>query len=142
MNNDNKKNLIGFENKNEMKKIKRSNSGISIRSNKEEMLLNKYKLLRNKNSNSHKKNYNIKKRNKICEKFKNNPQLFYNEELCDLVIKSLDLDGDYMNKNNSKCRNKNERNNYNSINKNENMTDTYFNDEPMEFLQKIIEETE
>ena len=142
LNNDNKKNLIGFENKNEMKKIKRSNSGISIRSNKEEMLLNKYKLLRNKNSNSHKKNYNIKKRNKICEKFKNNPQLFYNEELCDLVIKSLDLDGDYMNKNNSKCRNKNERNNYNSINKNENMTDTYFNDEPMEFLQKIIEETE
>ena len=142
LNNDNKKNLIGFENKNEMKKIKKSNSGISIRSNKEEMLLNKYKLLRNKNSNSHKKNYNIKKRNKICEKFKNNPQLFYNEELCDLVIKSLDLDGDYMNKNNSKCRNKNERNNYNSINKNENMTDTYFNDEPMEFLQKIIEETE
>lgn len=142
LNNDNKKNLIGFENKNEMKKIKKSNSGISIRSNKEEMLLNKYKLLRNKNSNSHKKNYNIKKRNKICEKFKNNPQLFYNEELCDLVIKSLDLDGDYMNKNNSKCRNKNERNNYNSINKNENMTDTYFNDEPMEFHQKIIEETE
>ena len=142
LNNDNKKNLIGFENKNEMKKIKKSNSGISIRSNKEVMLLNKYKLLRNKNSNSHKKNYNIKKRNKICEKFKNNPQLFYNEELCDLVIKSLDLDGDYMNKNNSKCRNKNERNNYNSINKNENMTDTYFNDEPMEFLQKIIEETE
>ena len=47
-----------------------------------------------------------------------------------------------MNKNNSKCRNKNERNNNNSINKNENMTDTYFNDEPMEFLQKIIEETE
>ena len=45
LNNDNKKNLIGFENKNEMKKIKKSNSGISIRSNKEEMLLNKYKLL-------------------------------------------------------------------------------------------------
>ena len=120
--------------------MKKSNSGISIRSNKEEMLLNKYKLLRNKNSNSHKNNYNMKKRNKICEKFKNNPQLFYNEELCDLVIKSFDLDGIYINRNNSKGRNKNEINKLS--NKKENMTDIYFNDEPMEYLQKIIEETE
>ena len=94
------------------KKVKKSNSGISIRSNKEEMLLNKYKLLKNRKTNSNKKynnNYNIKRKNKLCEKFKNNPQLFYNEELCDLVIKSFDLDGIYINRNNSKGRNKEKR---------------------------------
>ena len=143
INNDNKKNLTQSENKKETKKVKKSNSGISIRSNKEEMLLNKYKLLKNRKTNSNKtynNNYNIKRKNKLCEKFKNNPQLFYNEELCDLVIKSFDLDGIYINRNNSKGRNKNE--NYKLTNKKENMTDIYFNDEPMEYLQKIIEETE
>ena len=107
------------------------------------MLLNKYKLLKNRKTNSNKiynNNYNIKRKNKLCEKFKNNPQLFYNEELCDLVIKSFDLDGIYINRNNSKGRNKNEINKL--TNKKENMTDIYFNDEPMEYLQKIIEETE
>ena len=143
LNNDNKKNLIGFENKNEMKKIKKSNSGISIRSNKEEMLLNKYKLLKKRKANSNKKNYknfNIKRRNKLCEKFKNNPQLFYGEELCDLVIKSLNLDGEYLNIKNSKVQNKNKNNNL--IHNKENMTDIDVNDEPIDYLQKIIEEPE
>ena len=123
---------------NETRKFKKFNSLISIYSEKEKKLLTKYKLKKS-NSNPQRKNY-TKGRNKICEKFINNPQLFYNEELCDLVIKSFDLDGIYINRNNSKGRNKNEINKL--TNKKENMTDIYFNDEPMEYLQKIIEETE
>ena len=143
LNNKNKKNLIEVENKKEIKKMKKSNSGISIRSNKEEMLLNKYKLLKKRKANSNKKNYknyNIKRRNKLCEKFKNNPQLFYGEELCDLVIKSLNLDGEYLNIKNSKVQNKNKNNNL--MHNKENMTDIDVNDEPMDYLQKIIEEPE
>jgi hypothetical protein len=60
--------------------------------NKKDKLNNRY------NSNSNDKNVktNVNQRNTpkkdICEKFKKNPQNFYTENLCDLVIKSLDID--------------------------------------------------
>ena len=52
----------------------------------------------------------------ICERFRKNPQIFYTEELCDLVLKSLDLDSsneaDEDRNKNSHSRNEN-RNIYN-----------------------------
>ena len=66
------------------------------------MLLKKYKLIRrNSNSQNKKKNY-TKQKNKICEKFRNNPQLFYSEEPCDLILKSIDIDGKYLKERNNK----------------------------------------
>ena len=47
------------------------------------------------------KDFEIKRRTpkkEICERFKRNPQVFYTEELCDLVLKSLDLDNSNENK--------------------------------------------
>ena len=52
----------------------------------------------------------------ICEKFKKNPQFFYTENLCDLVLKSLDLND----KNND---NKEKENKNNDIEKNKNIND-------------------
>ena len=93
--------------------LKNSNS---IPDNKEEMkksysasslklsMKNKNKILNNYNSNniSNKsplrqvsKDTEIKKRTpkkEICEKFVKNPQQFYTEELCDLVLKSFDFE--------------------------------------------------
>ena len=141
LNNNSQKKLIAddklnsLNKSNKFKKIKKSNSAKSVSSNNEKKILSKYKL-RNKKSDFIKKNYIIKKR--ICEKFKNNPQLFYSEELCDLVIKSLDLEKD-----NDKSRNKYKTININnSFNKRKNMTDIDVETMPITSLHKIIEETE
>ena len=141
-----KKDLIKEEKENkssEIKKIKKSKSKISISSKKEEMLLNKYIL---KKRNSHPKNIKnnyIQKRNKICKKFRNNPQLFYGEELCDLVIKSFDTDGECLNIKKDKSRSKIKKINYNKFyDKRGNLTDIDMDNRPVEYLQKIIEETE
>ena len=50
----------------------------------------------------------------ICERFRKNPQAFYTEELCDLVLKSLDLDSSNETDGLSKDRKKN------SVSRNEN----------------------
>ena len=86
LNKNDKDNLIGLP---KDKKLKKSNSTKLISSNKEE-ILNKYNL---KNKNIYKKIEKLKvhKTDRICDKFKNNPQFFYKEDLCNLVIKSLDL---------------------------------------------------
>jgi len=73
------------------------------------------------------KNFEIKKttpKKEICERFKKNPQIFYTEELCDLVLKSLDLDisneGEGLNEDRNKSpvnRNKNGRINKRKFNK-------------------------
>ena len=86
LNKNDKDNLIGLP---KDKKLKKSNSTKLISSNKEE-ILNKYNL---KNKNIYKKLEKLKvhKTDRICDKFKNNPQFFYKEDLCNLVIKSLDL---------------------------------------------------
>ena len=141
-----KKNLKDDENQNkskEKKKIKRANSGISITSNKEKMLLKKYKLIRrNSNSQNKKKNY-TKQKNKICEKFRNNPQLFYSEEPCDLILKSIDIDGKYLKERNNKRIIHNQKKNItNYSNKRQNITDIDIDIEPFDYLQKIIEEIE
>ena len=146
LNDTNKKNLKDDENKNkseEKKKIKRANSGISITSNKEKMLLKKYKLIRrNSNSQNKKKNY-TKQKNKICEKFRNNPQLFYSEEPCDLILKSIDIDGKYLKERNNKRIIHNQKKNItNYSNKRQNITDIDIDIEPFDYLQKIIEEIE
>ena len=146
LNDTNKKNLKDDENKNkskEKKKIKRANSGISITSNKEKMLLKKYKLIRrNSNSQNKKKNY-TKQKNKICEKFRNNPQLFYSEEPCDLILKSIDIDGKYLKERNNKRIIPNQKKNItNYTNKRQNITDIDIDIEPFDYLQKIIEEIE
>ena len=127
----------------ELKKIKRVKSKISISSKKEEMLLNKYILKKRNSHPKNKKNNYIQKRNKICKRFRNNPQLFYGEELCDLVIKSFDTDGECLNIIKDKSRNKMKKINYNkSYDKRGNLTDIDMDNRPMEYLQKIIEETE
>ena len=146
LNDTNKKNLKDDENQNkskEKKKIKRANSGISITSNKEKMLLKKYKLIRrNSNSQNKKKNY-TKQKNKICEKFRNNPQLFYSEEPCDLILKSIDIDGKYLKERNNKRIIHNQKKNItNYTNKRQNITDIDIDIEPFDYLQKIIEEIE
>ena len=146
LNDTNKKNLKDGENQNkskEKKKIKRANSGISITSNKEKMLLKKYKLIRrNSNSQNKKKNY-TKQKNKICEKFRNNPQLFYSEEPCDLILKSIDIDGKYLKERNNKRIIPNQKKNItNYSNKRQNITDIDIDIEPFDYLQKIIEEIE
>lgn len=146
LNDTNKKNLKDGENQNkskEKKKIKRANSGISITSNKEKMLLKKYKLIRrNSNSQNKKKNY-TKQKNKICEKFRNNPQLFYSEEPCDLILKSIDIDGKYLKERNNKRIIPNQKKNItNYSNKRQNITDIDIDIEPFNYLQKIIEEIE
>ena len=146
LNDTNKKNLKDDENQNkskEKKKIKRANSGISITSNKEKMLLKKYKLIRrNSNSQNKKKNY-TKQKNKICEKFRNNPQLFYSEEPCDLILKSIDIDGKYLKERNNKRIIPNQKKNItNYTNKRQNITDIDIDIEPFDYLQKIIEEIE
>ena len=146
LNDTNKKNLKDDENQNkskEKKKIKRANSGISITSNKEKMLLKKYKLIRrNSNSQNKKKNY-TKQKNKICEKFRNNPQLFYSEEPCDLILKSIDIDGKYLKERNNKRIIHNQKKNItNYTNKRQNITDIDIDIEPFNYLQKIIEEIE
>ena len=146
LNDTNKKNLKDDENQNkskEKKKIKRANSGISITSNKEKMLLKKYKLIRrNSNSQNKKKNY-TKQKNKICEKFRNNPQLFYSEEPCDLILKSIDIDGKYLKERNNKRIIHNQKKNItNYSNKRQNITDIDIDIEPFDYLQKIIEEIE
>ena len=54
----------------------------------------------NDNKNIRKKEIQRKKHKKeICGKFKRNPQNFYTETLCDLVIKSLDIDKNEIEKN-------------------------------------------
>ena len=146
LNDTNKKNLNDDENQNkskEKKKIKRANSGISITSNKEKMLLKKYKLIRrNSNSQNKKKNY-TKQKNKICEKFRNNPQLFYSEEPCDLILKSIDIDGKYLKERNNKRIIHNQKKKItNYSNKRQNITDIDIDIEPFDYLQKIIEEIE
>ena len=82
-----------LQNKNEDKKIIKSKSASSLNSsiykrNKFKNNLNiKNKQLKN-NSNDSKR---IPTKKEICEKFKKNPQFFYTENLCDLVIKSFDF---------------------------------------------------
>ena len=146
LNDTNKKSLKDDESQSESKekkKIKRANSGISITSNKEKMLLKKYKLIRrNSNSQNKKKNY-TKQKNKICEKFRNNPQLFYSEEPCDLILKSIDIDGKYLKERNNKRIIHNQKKNItNYSNKRQNITDIDIDIEPFNYLQKIIEEIE
>ena len=124
------------------------------------MLLNKYnikndkkifhKIQKNKTSNNNHK--------KVCQKFKKNPQLFYTEDLCNLVIKSLDLEENEDNKENDKILvNKiNQKDKDNNTVKYVNRNNIFLNDdnmedmgeiednniEPFNSLQKIIEESE
>ena len=149
-----KDNLIGLP---KDKKLKKSNSTKLIVSNKEERL-NKYNL---KNQNIYKKIEKLKahKTDRICDKFKNNPQFFYKEDLCNLVIKSLDLVDNYVKKDNKKKdknkikvnRIKNYENKYikndtiryrASDNHKNGSTDIDMEIEPFNKLQKIIEESD
>ena len=139
---DSKKNLRNtkrLHEYNETRKFKKFNSLISIYSEKEKKLLTKYKLKKS-NSNPQRKNY-TKGRNKICEKFINNPQSFYSEELCDLVIKSFDEDGEFIRRRKNESRYYNNKKYIDDIsNEGGNMTDVDMNIRPIKFLQRIIEE--
>ncbi len=87
-NNNRNKNDIIFKN---MKKSY-SNSSLRIPSKKNYKEVNRY------NSNDIKNQRKTAKK-EICGKFKRNPQNFYTETLCDLVIKSLDIDKNEIEKN-------------------------------------------
>ena len=154
----NKKEKNKINNNEKEKKLKKSSSAKLISSNKEKMLLNKYnikndkkifhKIQKNKTSNNNHK--------KVCQKFKKNPQLFYTEDLCKLVIKSWDMDENGENKENNKIlvnkSNKNSKNRIKIVNRNniflnddniEDMGEIEDNNiEPFNSLQKIIEESE
>ena len=122
--------------------IKKALPNITI-SNKEKNMLNKNKT----NCVTKKKNKIVKKNKKICEKFKNNPQLFYTENLCSLVIKSLDLSNEEDNKEKNKIVvNKNKKDTkINEHKEIDNRKDIYIDDidnEPFSNLQKIIEESD
>ena len=155
LNKDAKDNLVKLpktdKNDGKTKKLKKSSSSKLITSNKE--LLNKYNLKKEKPI--YKKITNnkiIHKTKKVCEKFKNNPQFFYTENLCNLVIKSLDLDKNGEDKENNKIiNNKNKDNNNKNIKTNYNPKNNYINYEneniemeidPFNSLQKIIEESD
>ena len=87
-------------------KMKKSNSAsfMGLTLNKKNIILNNYysKYLIDKPPlKLIGKDFEIKRRTpkkEICERFKRNPQVFYTEELCDLVLKSLDLDNSNENK--------------------------------------------
>ena len=124
------------------KKIKRAFSAVSICSDKEKLLLRKYKLKRRNSNSKNEKNY-AKKRNKICDKFRNNPQLFYGVELCEQMIKTFDIDGIHLKQRDIKTRNYNDKIDINLIyDKKENKTEIYNNENPNKYLQKIEEEEE
>ena len=153
-------------------KIKKSSSTKLISSNKEKILLKKYNLnidkqnfrkipkieikkidKLNKVNKANKTNKNNQPK-KVCDKFKKNPQLFYTEDLCNLVIKSLDLEENEDNKENDKIlvnkinQKDKENNTVKYINRNniflnnENMEEMNENIEPFYHLQKIIEESD
>ena len=133
---------ISNEKSNEIRQLKKSNSVISIVSNREKQLLIKHKSKKGNSGNKDKNKNYFKKKSKICEKFRNNPQLFYGEELCDLVIKSFDTNGDCLKRWNEQSRNTNKKIELNNIyNRNENMT-MDMNMDRMKYLQRIDEEIE
>ena len=95
-------------------KMKKSNSAsfMGLTLNKKNSILNNYYseyLIDKPPLKKIGKDFEIKRRTpkkEICERFKRNPQVFYTEELCDLVLKSLDLDnsneGERLRENNKK----------------------------------------
>ena len=92
--------------KEQMNKVKKQtgkakilNKMIPKTSNKNENIYQKLKehiFFAKKTTSPSKKIEEPKKKEKIviCERFKNNPQMFFKEELCDLMIESLNLDKD------------------------------------------------
>ena len=154
LNKNDKDNLIILPDEN--KKLQKSNSSKLITSTKEE-ILNKYNLKKENNIYKKIEKYKINKSKGICEKFKKNPQSFYTEELCSLVIKSLELeetkddkDDEEKNKikvnkieNINKKRNKNEKIENNIIDNYDNgNTGIDMENEVFSSLQKIIEESD
>lgn len=85
--------------KNQNNKTKVSNKSIPKTPNKNENIYQKLKdriFFVKKKPSPQKKTEEPKKQEKIvlCERFRNNPQMFFKEELCDLMIESLNLDKD------------------------------------------------
>ena len=122
--------------------IKKSNSTSALMLSMENInkLKNKYKINDNNLKIREKDVQRKTPKKEICEKFKKNPQNFFTENLCDLVIKSMDLDENgqkrvkHNNLDKNKKRNKNNDKDYeNSIDKHINMQ-AYYN------LKKYFEE--
>ena len=114
-------------------------------SNKEKLLLNEYNLKKYNHTFQKIQKNKINKKKRICKKFKNNPQQFFTEDLCNLVVKSFDIDENEDNKENNNIQINGEKNDDNYIQENnfanyENEKE--INEEPFNSLQKIIEESD
>jgi hypothetical protein len=129
-----------IQNKNEDKKIIKSKSTSSLnlsiyKRNKFKNNLNiKNKQLKNVSNDSKR----IPPKKDICEKFKKNPQFFYTENLCDLVIKSFDFSTTDDNKENFNKFNGTVSDNKNNAQKNE--IDKKINMEAYFNLKKFFKE--
>ena len=135
------------ESKEKMKKSY-SASSMMLSVNKKNKIINNYnsKNLNNKSPLKQvDKNSEIKKRTpkkEICEKFIKNPQQFYTEELCDLVLKSFDFEN---NNDNGESENKekalNNKNGSSKIkNKKDFISDKEVNMQAYYNLKKYFEE--
>ena len=114
-------------------------------SNKEKLLLNEYNLKKYNHTFQKIQKNKINKKKRICKKFKNNPQQFFTEDLCNLVVKSFDIDENEDNKENNNIQINGEKSDDNHIQENnfanyENEKE--INEEPFNSLQKIIEESD
>ncbi len=103
----------------------KSASSLRLPNNKRNKLKNNFEI---DNKNYLKTNSNDSKRirtkKEICKKFKKNPQFFYTEDLCNLVLKSFDIDENDDNKEN--------------INKTNNMNNCYKNKTQISLIDKKI----
>ena len=147
LNKDSKDNLIRIpKNKKDIKVKEKSKDKIKIK--KQSSPFNNIK--KNKPNYQKIQKDKINKTKRVCEKFRNNPQLFYTEELCSLVIKSLDLDNDNDDEDNKENNrivvNKIKKDNKIKSNEdNYNQKEFYMDElgvDPFSNLQKIIEESE
>jgi hypothetical protein len=132
--NTNKKNNINYKDNIVIKSY--SNSSLIISPKENHKVKNRY----NSNDNDLRKREIQRKKYKkeICKKFKRNPQNFYTEPLCDLVIKSLDLDKS--DENNNNLNNKINEDNSTKENVIENSFERKMNIEAYNNLKKYFEE--
>ena len=132
--NSNKKNNIHYKDNILIKSY--SNSSLIISPKKNHKVINRY----NSNDNYLRKREIQRKKPKkeICKKFKRNPQKFYTEPLCDLVLQSLDLDKSEEKNNNSNYKINEENNTKKNVM--ENSFERNMNIEAYNNLKKYFEE--
>ena len=103
-------------------------------------LKNKYKINDNNLKIREKDVQRKTPKKEICEKFKKNPQNFFTENLCDLVIKSMDLDENGQKRVKHNNLDKNKKRNKNNDKDYEKSIDKHINMQAYYKLKKYFEE--